>query len=183
MVLGRRELSVILLGVAAILFYLVLLSTTPSGAQTSGVDPAGDECDVVGTGDSGAQRSPPDGNEDEGDRQVQDEDEGGQQARDQNAVDELPAQNGAEDGDRQQTQQNETGDNGDPATSQDGESVSPSSDEEENAEDECDDVIAETVPDELLPPTGAPAKPPTDDPATEKERESNPDEQKSDGSK
>ena len=36
MVLGRRELSAILLAVAAILFYLMLLSTTPSGAQTGG---------------------------------------------------------------------------------------------------------------------------------------------------
>lgn len=36
MALGRRELGAILLGVAAIMFYLVLLSTTPSGAQTGG---------------------------------------------------------------------------------------------------------------------------------------------------
>ena len=36
MVLGRRELSAIVLAIVAILFYLVLLSTTPSGAQTSG---------------------------------------------------------------------------------------------------------------------------------------------------
>jgi hypothetical protein len=35
-VLGRRELSAILLAIAAIVFYLILLSTTPSGAQTGG---------------------------------------------------------------------------------------------------------------------------------------------------
>ncbi len=43
MVLGRRELSAILLAVAAILFYLMLLSTAPSEAQTGGQD---DSCDV-----------------------------------------------------------------------------------------------------------------------------------------
>ncbi len=36
MVLGRRELSAILLAIVAIAFYLLLLSTTPSGAQTGG---------------------------------------------------------------------------------------------------------------------------------------------------
>jgi hypothetical protein len=36
-VLGRRELSAILLAIAAIVFYLILLSTTPSGAQTGGI--------------------------------------------------------------------------------------------------------------------------------------------------
>ncbi len=36
MVLGRRELSAILLAIIAIAFYLVLLATTPSGAQTGG---------------------------------------------------------------------------------------------------------------------------------------------------
>ena len=36
MVLGRRELSAILLAIIAIVFYLVLLATTPSGAQTGG---------------------------------------------------------------------------------------------------------------------------------------------------
>lgn len=36
MAIGRRELGAILLGAAAIVFYLVLLSTTPSGAQTNG---------------------------------------------------------------------------------------------------------------------------------------------------
>lgn len=36
MAIGRRELGAILLGIATIVFYLVLLSTTPSGAQTGG---------------------------------------------------------------------------------------------------------------------------------------------------
>ena len=36
MVLGRKELSAILLAIAAVAFYMVLLSTTPSGAQTGG---------------------------------------------------------------------------------------------------------------------------------------------------
>ncbi len=51
MVLGRRELSAILLAVAAILFYLVLLSTTPSEAQDSNC-PGAEEVDTfTGTGD------------------------------------------------------------------------------------------------------------------------------------
>ena len=36
MVLGRRELSAAFLAVAAIVVYMVLLSTTPSGAQING---------------------------------------------------------------------------------------------------------------------------------------------------
>lgn len=36
MLLGRKELSAILLAIGAILFYLVLLSATPSRAQTGG---------------------------------------------------------------------------------------------------------------------------------------------------
>ena len=36
MVLGRKELSAILLALGAIVFYLILLSATPSGAQTGG---------------------------------------------------------------------------------------------------------------------------------------------------
>ncbi len=43
MVLGRRELSAILLAAAAIVFYLVLLSAAPSGAQTDGDTTNGDQ--------------------------------------------------------------------------------------------------------------------------------------------
>jgi hypothetical protein len=36
MVLGRKELGAIFLALGAIVFYLILLSATPSGAQTGG---------------------------------------------------------------------------------------------------------------------------------------------------
>lgn len=45
MVLGRRELGAILLGIVAIVFYLVLLSATPSGAQSGGDCPGAQEID------------------------------------------------------------------------------------------------------------------------------------------
>ena len=37
MVLSRKELGAILLALGAIVFYLILLSATPSGAQTGGL--------------------------------------------------------------------------------------------------------------------------------------------------
>lgn len=43
MVVGRREFSVILLAVMALLFYLVLLSTVPSSAQTGDDTTDGDQ--------------------------------------------------------------------------------------------------------------------------------------------
>jgi hypothetical protein len=45
-VVGRRELSAILLAAVALVFYLALLSTTPSGAQTGGDTTDSDEITI-----------------------------------------------------------------------------------------------------------------------------------------
>ena len=192
-------LGILFLAVAATMFCLVLLSASSSRAQTGGPDPAQEECDVVGTEGSDTQQSALDENADasdqqtqnqnendlqqtadEGDRQAQSQNDGDQQAQDQNEIDELLTQDETQNGEAQQSQQEEDAENDGQSTLQDGESLSPSSDAEGSGNDECADVIADTVPDELLPPTGAPVKsqPQAGATAAEKEKKSDRDEKK-----
>jgi hypothetical protein len=46
-IVGRRELSAILLAILALVFYLVLLSTVPSGAETGGDTTDGDQSIII----------------------------------------------------------------------------------------------------------------------------------------
>jgi hypothetical protein len=46
-IVGRRELSAILLAILALVFYLVLLSTVPSGAETGGDTTDGEESVII----------------------------------------------------------------------------------------------------------------------------------------
>ncbi len=192
------------LAVAATMFCLVLLSASSSRAQTGGPDPAQDECDIVETEGSDTQQSALDENADasdqqtqnqnendlqqtadEGDRQTQSQNDGDQQAQDQNEIDRLLAQDETQNGEVRQSQQGEDAENDGRPALQDGESLSPSSDAEGSGNDECADVIADTVPDELLPPTGDPVKSQSQAGATaaEKEKKSDRDEKKPDSGK
>ena len=74
-----------------------------------------------------------------------------------------------------QSQQPQDEDNGDDTSSlqdeEDGDTTSNDAEDNDGNDDEC--IIAESVPDELLPPTGVTAKPQNDGPAEKKERDSN----------
>jgi sortase A len=199
MVLGRRRLSVLLLGVAAMFFYLTLLSMTSSGAQTragaqngNAVASAGDAQCVDSNGAStGDQQTSQNGNEITGDQQTQQvqsqnsSNSNGvvqrfQQTQNTGHMYQQTLQNGNKVTSDQQTQQitsdQRTSQNGNEITgdqqtlqNEGGGTTSP--DAGQNGTGEC--VIADTVPNESLPPTGALAgKFRADETAAEKEKNS-----------
>ena len=168
-----------LLAIATMMFSLVLLSATSSGAQTEPEDQnnsakaaVGDEECVEfedgngGSGDDngGTLQSQQDAVEDEvdqdtqgGDQGVQNQSENGDQAQNGDEGDDTlqAQQDGLEDeADQQGSQDVNEEDNGLQDLQDGGDGTTPS--QAEGAEDEeC--VVADTVPDEFLLPTGAPA--------------------------
>jgi LPXTG-site transpeptidase (sortase) family protein len=182
------------------MFSLVLLSATSSKAQTESEDQGNsaraavgdEECvefedenndtlqsqqdDDEGSGNSQSQQDALDNEADEesrdGDPDVQDQSENGDlQGQDEDEDDDaLPSeQDGEEDEGEQQASQQDVNEEDDGLQDlQDGEDDTTSSQAEEAEDEEC--VVADTVPDESLLPTGAPASSsPTDEKTAEKE--------------
>ena len=190
MVLRRGRSGGFLLAIATMMFSLVLLSATSSGAQTESEDQGNSAKAAVGddecvefeneNGESGDEngdtlpsqqddnegsdtlQSQQDTVEDEADQETQGGDQGAQdqsvngnlQAQDGDDVLQSP-QDGVEDGDNQQTLQDVNEENDGSQALQDEEVNTTPSQAEGAEDDEC--VVANTVPDKPLLPTGAPA--------------------------
>jgi sortase A len=184
MVSSRRRPGVFLLAIATMMFSLVLLPATSSGAQTESEDQGNSANAAVGDeecvefededGDTSQQddnegsdtlQSPQDAVDGEADQETQGDDQGMQ---DQNENGDLQAQDGDEGDNILESQQDDVEDEGDQQASQDvneednglqdlqdGGDGTTSSQAEGAEDEEC--VVADTVPDESLLPTGAPA--------------------------
>ena len=204
MVSSSSRPGVFLLAIATMMFSLVLLSASSSGAQTESEDQGNsaraavgdDECvefedenndtlqsqqdDDEGSGNSQSQQDALDNEADEesrdGDPDVQDQSENGDlQGQDEDEDDDVlrSEQDGEEDEGEQQASQQDVNEEDDGLQDlQDGEDDTTSSQAEEAEDEEC--VVADTVPDESLLPTGAPASSsPTDEKTAEKESDRN----------
>ncbi len=197
MISVRRRPGVFLLAIATMTFSLVLLSATSSGAQTDTKDQGnsakaavGDEECVEFEDENGdTLQSQQDGNEgsdtlqsqqDAVEGETDQETQGGDPGvQDQSENSNLQAQDGNEGDNVLQSQQDGVEDQGEQQASQDaneednglqdlqdgGDDTTPSQDEGAENE-EC--VVADTVPDESLLPTGAPVKSRTDEKTAEK---------------
>jgi len=205
MVLGERRLGVFFLVILAILSCLLILSTTSSTVQARAEARSGGAVAIAGGDDcvefegkaGGTQEALQD--ENGADQQTQVGNEGDQQVQDQNGnnnVRVLRVQNEVQgdirqsvrigSGADQQIQENEgegttdqeTLQNGadDQEAQQNGEDGTTTPDAQKDGTDEC--VIANTVPDEPLLPTGAPVKDGAAGTTVEKEKKTD---RKSDG--
>jgi len=176
MVLGKRGLGMLFLAVAGVLFCLLVLSATSSGAQTRTEPQAGGTTDATsndncvefedtntgtGTSEEGAGTNTggdtTNTGENTGTQQAQ---QNGQQTQSQNENN-AAQQNGGTGG--QQTSQN-----GDTSAQQTQQNGTTSPDAGTGGNNEC--VIADTVPGKLLPPTGAPVKSGAEKTASEKQK-------------